>query len=81
MPIMKERSAGKASLPVEVEIELTRLLLPVSELAALRPGGVLPLRISASEPVVLRIGERAVASAELVDIEGEVGARILALLP
>jgi type III secretion protein Q len=76
-----ERNAGMPPLPVEVEIELTRLLLPLSELAGLKPGRVLPLRISASEPVVLRVGDRAVARAELVDIEGEVGARILGLLP
>ena len=76
-----ERSEGMPPLPVEVEIELTRLLLPLSELAGLKPGRVLPLRIGASEPVVLRVGDRAVARAELVDIEGEVGARILGLLP
>ncbi|MBM7114261.1 FliM/FliN family flagellar motor switch protein [Archangium primigenium] len=78
---VNERSEGMPPLPVEVEIELTRCLLPLSELAALKPGGLLPLRISASEPVVLRVGDRAVARAELVDIEGEVGARILCLLP
>jgi type III secretion protein Q len=68
------------TLPVEVEVELTRLLLPVSELATLRPGSILPLRINGSDPVILRIGDRAVARAELVEIEGEVGARILSLL-
>ena len=75
------RSEGMPPLPVEVEIELTRLLLPLSELAVLKPGALLPLRIAASEPVVLRVGDRLVARAELVDIEGEVGARILTLLP
>ncbi len=69
-----------ASLPVEVEVELTRLRLTVAELATLRPGSILPLRINGSDPVVLRVGDRAVARAELVEIEGEVGARILSLL-
>ena len=68
-------------LPVEVEVELTRLRLSVSELATLRQGSLVPLHINSSEPVVLRVGDRAVARAELVEIEGEVGARILALLP
>ncbi|MHB8872739.1 MAG: type III secretion system cytoplasmic ring protein SctQ [Myxococcaceae bacterium] len=68
-------------LPVDVEVELTRLRLSLSELAMLKPGAVLPLHINASESVVLRVGDRAVARAELVDIEGEVGARILTLLP
>lgn len=67
------------SLPVEVEIELTRLQLPVAELATLKPGAVLPLHISASQPVMLRIGDRAIARAELVEIDGELGARIVAL--
>jgi type III secretion protein Q len=74
-----ERSEGMPPLPVEVEIELTRLMLPLSELAGLKPGALLPLRINASEPVLLRVGDRVVARAELVDLEGEVGARILTL--
>ncbi len=81
MSTVVDPSEGVPPLPVDVEIELTRLMLPLSELAALKPGHLLPLRINASEPVLLRIGDRAVASAELVDIEGEVGARILSLLP
>jgi type III secretion protein Q len=81
MRTMNERSEGLPPLPVDVEIELTRLMIPLSELATLKPGKLLPLHINASEPVLLRVGERAVARAELVDIEGEVGARILALLP
>ncbi|MBN1206783.1 MAG: FliM/FliN family flagellar motor switch protein [Myxococcaceae bacterium] len=81
MANVKEQSGGMPPLPVDVEIELTRLMLPLSELAALKPGHLLPLRINASEPVLLRVGDRAVARAELVEIEGEVGARILTLLP
>ena len=68
-------------LPLDVEVELTRIRLSLSELGTLRPGTVLPLHINAAEPVVLRVGDRNVARAELVEIEGEVGARIVALLP
>ncbi|SET26523.1 type III secretion protein Q [Stigmatella erecta] len=81
MVAVNERGEGMPPLPVEVEIELTRLLLPLSELAVLKPGQLLPLRINVSEPVVLRVGDRGVARAELVDIDGEIGARILSLLP
>ncbi|WP_239470483.1 FliM/FliN family flagellar motor switch protein [Archangium violaceum] len=81
MADVNERSEGMPPLPVDVEIELTRLLLPISELAGLKPGALLPLRINASEPVLLRVGDRVVARAELVDIDGEVGARILTLMP
>lgn len=68
------------SLPVDVEIELARLRLPVSQLATLRPGGVLPLHVNAAQTVIIRVGDKAVAKAELVEIEGEIGARILSLL-
>jgi type III secretion protein Q len=70
-----------ASLPVEVEVELTRIKLPLADLAVIKSGALLPLHINASEPVLLRVGDRAIARAELVEIEGEVGARILTLLP
>lgn len=79
-PSVKIKDDVLPSLPVEVEIELTRLRIPVSELATLRPGAVLSLRIGVNEPVTLRVGDRAVARAELVDIEGEIGARIIGLL-
>jgi len=80
-PTMKLKDdANLPSLPVEVEIELTRLRISVAELATLRPGAVLSLRIGVTEPVTLRVGDRAVARAELVDIEGEIGARIIGLL-
>ncbi len=78
---MKPPHPDSEQLPVEVEIELTRVKLPISELASLRPGAVLPLHMNATQPVLLRVGDRAVAKAELVEIEGEVGARIICLLP
>ncbi len=70
-----------AAPSVDVEVELTRVRLQVSELATLKPGVILPLKVSPSDPVLLRIGDRVVARAELVDIEGEIGARLLAFVP
>jgi type III secretion protein Q len=81
MVAVNERSEGMPPLPVDVEIELARVLLPLSELSGLKPGALVPLHINASDPVLLRVGDRVVARAELVEIEGELGARILALLP
>jgi type III secretion protein Q len=66
-------------LPVDVEVELCRIRLTLGELAGLQPGSVLPLRITAGEPVLLKLGETALAVVELVDVEGEIGARILRL--
>ena len=68
------------TVPVEVEIELTRLRLPLHQLGNVRPGSVLPLHINAAQQVIVRIGDKAVARAELVEIEGEIGARIIAML-
>lgn len=73
----KTQVTRAADLPVQVEVELCRVNLTLAELGAIQPGGVVPLRIGAGEPVQLKVGEQVVAVAELVDIEGEIGARIL----
>jgi type III secretion protein Q len=67
-------------LPLSVQVELARVLVPLSELSRIKPGAVLELDVTLEEPVVLRVGDRAIARAELVDIEGEIGARILSLI-
>lgn len=69
-----------SELPVELEVELARLQLSLAELAALQPGTVLPLRVSAGDPVFLRAGDRRIGRAELVEVEGQVAARVLELL-
>lgn len=71
------RAAGDA--PVDVVVELARVALPLGELAALRPGEVLITGRSLGERVTLRVGERILAQGELVDVEGEIGVRILSI--
>lgn len=68
------------TLPVDVEIELTRLRLPLHQLGTLKPGTVIPLHISAAQTVTVRVGDRAVAKAELVEVEGDLGARLISML-
>ncbi len=70
-----------SELPVELEVELARVPLSLAEIGALRPGAVLPLRVSTGDPVFLRVGDRRIARAELVEVEGEVAARVLELVP
>jgi type III secretion protein Q len=70
-----------SELPVELEVELARVPLSLAELGALRPGAVLPLRVNAGDPVLLRAGDRRIGRAELVEVEGEVAARVLELVP
>ena len=69
-----------STLPVELEVELARVPLALGELSTLAPGAIVPLRISVGDPVFLRAGDRRIARAELVELEGEVAARILDLL-
>jgi type III secretion protein Q len=83
-PVDKEITSmdpALSELPVELDVELARFSLTMTELGALAPGTVLPLRISVGAPVFVRVGERRIARAELVEIDGEVAARILELIP
>ena len=66
--------------PVVVRVELGAVSLSANAWAALKPGDVLETGTRVAAPVLLRIGGRAVARGELVDIEGEVGVRVRELL-
>jgi type III secretion system YscQ/HrcQ family protein len=68
-----------ADVPVEVVVELARFEMPLAEIAALRPGEVLATGRAIGSRVVLRAGDRSIASGELVEIEGEIGVRVLTL--
>jgi type III secretion protein Q len=68
-----------SSLPVELEVELGSVPITLAELSALGPGSIVPLQITPGDPVFLRAGDRRIARAELVDLEGEVAARVLDL--
>jgi type III secretion protein Q len=74
--VMNERTA---QLPVRLEVELARVEVPLAEIARLEPGSALPLALDRRGLVTLRVGERAVARGELVDVDGAVGVRILSL--
>jgi type III secretion protein Q len=65
--------------PVIVRLELGALEMSAAEWAALRPGDVVQCGCRIEGPVVLRAGGRELARGELVDIEGEIGVRILSV--
>lgn len=69
-------STRSAQIPVTLEVELCRVELPLSELARLAPGAVLPVPVDRRGQVTLRVGDRAVGRGELVEIEGAVGVRL-----
>jgi type III secretion system YscQ/HrcQ family protein len=74
-----DEQASVAEVPVEIAIELGRIELRVRELAALVPGRIVSARVPVGGAVSLRAGDRTIATGELVDLEGELGVRILAL--
>jgi len=70
---------SNALLPVRLEVELARVEVTLADVARLEPGAALPLSIDRRGLVTLRVGERAIARGELVDVDGAVGVRILSL--
>ena len=65
--------------PVTLSLELASFELSLEELAALRPGEVVASGVPIGEAVRLRAGSKIIATGELVDVEGEVGVRLIEL--
>jgi flagellar motor switch/type III secretory pathway protein FliN len=79
--VMKE-DTGKtevaiADAPVVVRVEVGACELPAREWASLKKGDVITLKKRLGEAVSLRVSGVEVAQGELVQIDGEVGVRIL----
>jgi type III secretion system YscQ/HrcQ family protein len=66
--------------PIVVRVELGCVVLTAREWAALRAGDVIETGRRVAEPVALRVAGREVARGELVNVEGELGVRILEIL-
>ena len=65
--------------PIVVRVELGSVSMSAREWAALRPGDVVQSGRRIGEPVLLRTGGRVVARGELVNVEGELGVRVIEL--
>jgi flagellar motor switch/type III secretory pathway protein FliN len=65
---------------VSVRVELANAVMPARDWAALGPGAIVMLGQRVGEPVVIRVGGIPVARGDLVDVDGEVGVRIVARL-
>ncbi len=68
-----------SDLPVPVVVELGRVELSADEVICLRPGQLLELGRSPTDPVDLVVNGRLLAKGELVEIEGQLGVRISSL--
>jgi type III secretion system YscQ/HrcQ family protein len=74
-PTASEGFANDA--PIELQVELARFALTLAELQRMQPGDVLATGRRIGEHVTVRMAGRALAEGELVDVEGEVGVRLL----
>jgi flagellar motor switch/type III secretory pathway protein FliN len=66
-------------VPVVVRVEVGAACMTAREWASVAVGDTVSLARAIAEPVTLRVGGVEVATGELVDIEGEMGVRILSL--
>lgn len=66
-------------VPLLLEVELAKLSITLGDLEGFTAGATLPLPIDKRGLVTLRLGERAVARGQLVDLDGAVGVQLLAL--
>ncbi|MCW5806878.1 MAG: FliM/FliN family flagellar motor switch protein, partial [Deltaproteobacteria bacterium] len=71
--------ADDAHLELTVQLGTTRL--PVRRLAELAVGEVIPLGRPLAGPYEIRVGGRTIGRGELLDVDGEVGVRIVSLDP
>jgi flagellar motor switch protein FliM len=83
LPSTSEYSASSVSLLDELDapivVELGRLRMTAAQIAALKPGSILKLARNATDPVDLVVGGRILARGTLLDVDGEIGVRLLEL--
>ncbi|PJB49238.1 MAG: hypothetical protein CO108_00490 [Deltaproteobacteria bacterium CG_4_9_14_3_um_filter_63_12] len=65
--------------PIELSVELARKSFTAAELTALRAGDLVDLGVPIGEAVLLRVADRTIGRGELVELEGQVGVRIVSL--
>jgi flagellar motor switch protein FliM len=68
-----------ADIPLQIAVELARVPVTADEVVALKVGQVIELHRSPGEPVELSVNGKVVARGELVEVEGQLGVRVLSL--
>ncbi|RYZ38481.1 MAG: YscQ/HrcQ family type III secretion apparatus protein [Myxococcaceae bacterium] len=68
-----------SDLPLQVAVELARVAITAEQVVGLRTGQVLDLRRGPGEPVDLSVNGKVVARGELVEMDGQLGVRIINL--
>ncbi|HEX8704839.1 MAG TPA: type III secretion system cytoplasmic ring protein SctQ [Myxococcaceae bacterium] len=68
-----------ADIPLQIAVELARVPVTADEVVALKVGQVIELHRSPGEPVELSVNGKVVARGELVEVEGQLGVRVISL--
>jgi type III secretion system YscQ/HrcQ family protein len=66
-------------IPLQVAVELARVPITAEEIVALKVGQVIDLNRVAGEPIDLSVNGKIVARGELVEVDGNLGVRVLSL--
>ncbi len=66
-------------IPLQVAVELARVPITAEEVVALKVGQVIDLNRVAGEPIDLSVNGKIVARGELVEVDGNLGVRVLSL--
>ena len=66
-------------IPLQIAVELGRVAMTAEEVVGLKVGHVIDLNRSAGEPLDLSVNGKVVARGELVEVDGNLGVRILSL--
>ncbi len=72
----QEEIAHIATVPIELEVQLDRRFMKISEILSLEVGGIVEMDRSAGENIDIYIGKRLAAFGEIVIIESIMGVRI-----
>jgi flagellar motor switch protein FliN/FliY len=71
-----EEVAHIANIPIEIEVQLDRRWMKLSQILSLEEGSLIEMQRSAGESIDIFIGSRLAAFGEIVIIESIMGVRI-----
>ncbi len=72
----REEVAHIANVPIDVEVQLDRRFMKISDILSLEEGSIVEMERSAGENIDIYIGSRLAAFGEIVIIENIMGVRI-----
>lgn len=74
--IFSTRSAALQGLPIEIRVCVGHARPKLGEMLQMQPDGILPLDSRIDDRVQLFVGERLIATGELVELDGDAAGRL-----